>query len=68
MKNQILTDAQLEATSGGIQNLFIGGNAGMVVDNSINNSGNTFTLTQVDASTDISDSFNQDFYARFFSF
>ncbi len=58
MKNQHLTEKELEAAAGGIQHLFIGGDAGAVVDTSVNDSFNTTTVTQVDASTTVHDSFN----------
>ena len=67
MKNEILTEKELEAAAGGIQGLFIGGDAGLVVDNSVNDSFNQQTLTQVDASTTIAGSFNQEAFAQFFS-
>ncbi len=57
-KEAKMNDAQLEAVSGGIQSAVICGDAGLVLDGSVNNSGNTNTLTQVDASTHIQDSFN----------
>ncbi len=66
MKNQHLTEKELEAAAGGIQSLFIGGDAGLVVDASVNDSFNTNTLTQVDASTDIRDSFNMSDYRGYF--
>ena len=66
MKNQHLTEKELEAAAGGIQGLFIGGDAGLVLDSSINDSFNTTTVTQVDASTDILGSFNQQSYMSYF--
>ncbi len=66
MKNQHLTEKELEAAAGGIQGLFIGGDAGLVLDSSINDSFNTTTVTQVDASTDIQGSFNYESYMSYF--
>ena len=54
-----MNEKELETIAGGIKDLVIGGNAGLVVDASTNDSFNTHTLTQVDASTDIHGSFNQ---------
>ena len=61
-KEAKMNDAQLEAVSGGIQSAVICGDVGLVLDGSVNNSGNTTTVTQVDASTDIRDSFNMSQY------
>ncbi len=53
-----LSDTELEAVAGGLGNLWIGGNAGLVVDTSLNNVGNVALALDVDASTKIAGSFN----------
>ena len=67
MKEQHLTEKELEAAAGGIQTLVIGGDAGAVLDQSVNDSFNTTTVTQVDASTDIRNSFNDYDYTSIFA-
>ena len=64
-----LSETELETLAGGIQGLTIGGSVDQLIDNSRNNSGNTQTVTKVDASTKISDSFNAtNVLGRFFPF
>ena len=59
MKNEMhLSETELETLAGGIQDLTISGSVDQLIDNSVNNSFNTKTVTKVDASTKISDSFN----------
>ena len=67
MKDHKMNEMELEAVAGGIQTAVIGGDAGLVLDNSVNNSGNVTTVTAVDASTTIADSFNQTDYTSIWS-
>ncbi len=60
-KMKEMNEKELETIAGGIKDLLIGGDAGIVLDASTNDSFNTNTLTQVDASTDIFGSFNQSY-------
>ncbi len=66
MNDQHLNEKELEAAAGGIQTLAIGGNVGAVLDSSVNDSFNTTTVTQVDASTEILGSFNRESFLGYF--
>ena len=52
-----LSETELDAVSGGLQNLALG-SAGLIIDASLNNVGNVAIDLTVDASTKIADSFN----------
>ena len=56
-KEMLLNETELEAVSGGLQNLALG-SAGLIIDASLNNVGNVAIDLKVDASTKIADSFN----------
>ncbi len=58
MNEQHLTESELEAVNGGLGNLAILGDAGLVLDTSLNNVGNVNVAVGVDASTTIGGSFN----------
>jgi len=68
MKNEMhLSETELETLAGGIQDLTISGSVDQLIDNSVNNSFNTKTVTKVDASTKISDSFNSSDFGAFWA-